>query len=78
MIEQHYKVVVESDIDVIYEYCDDPEFERDFIQATDKSYDAQTDGYNGEVFAMFDNKEDAEECEVLLTKVMRKYEGKKQ
>ena len=42
------------------------EFDKRFIAATRKSFDAQTDGYNGEMFALFEHIEDAREAEAAM------------
>jgi hypothetical protein len=52
----------------------DKEFEKDFIKATNKSIDAQTDGYNGAMIADFTSLEDAEEAEGMMIEVSTKYE----
>jgi len=67
-------------IDVLFEIQTrtemDDDFERDFIKATDKSYNAQTDGYNGVIFADFTSKEDAQEAEKLMQALWNDYEDK--
>jgi len=81
MIKPIYRVIVpiEDGVDVLYKIDIDEElsieFDNDFIRATDKSFNAQTDGYNGEMFADFTNLEEAQEAEIALVLLAKKVEG---
>lgn len=72
MLETIYRVHVplENGVEILYQIERHSklkqEFDRDFIRATDKSFNAQTDGYNGELFADFTDLKEAHEAEFAL------------
>lgn len=52
----------------------DDEFERDFIRATDGSFNAETDGYNGNMFADYGTEAEAAACDERLKALAVKWE----
>ncbi len=79
MIENIYRVDVPilGGVDVLFQIQTrndlDCEFGRDFIAATSKSFNAQTDGYNGSMFADFLDWDDAVEADLAMTKLATLY-----
>ncbi len=79
MIEHIFRVHVdiENGIDVLYEIqinSDiDQQFGKEFSAATTHSFNAQTDGYNGAMFADFTNITDAQHAEIAMTELATKY-----
>lgn len=79
MIETIYRVHVdiEDGINFLLELQTyeeiDQQFSKDFSTATTNSFNAQTDGYNGSMFADFTNIIDAQHAELAMTELVTTY-----